>query len=557
MLDLLTISNYALIDNLEFQPGDGLSILTGDTGAGKSIMLRALSLLAGERADAGMIGDKSRKTVIEAIFERPSKEIVASLKQIDAEWDGGNIIIRREIAPNGRSRAFINDSPVPLSRLSDVANMLFDIHSQNATSQLSDPQFQLNLIDSFSGITAKVREYQAIFSEYVSIRQKINSFHTKRKEFEIQKEISELKLKKLNELNPKRGELEGLEKRYEALSNSAMLQEKISCALNDLNNDEGEGAVALLQNASNSLADIDFSLWQEDMKDFNLRLNQCLIELKDLSESLESFFNHMELDPSELQRMENRIDAYNTLIKEMKVSNEDRLIELRENLSRELSSFSSGADDAREMERKARELALQLKEKSAEISVLRKKSASQLEKKIVEEAVKLGLENINFKIEFKETKIGRNGNDSVEYLASLNRNRPLTAISKSASGGEMARLMLVIKKISAEKLELPTIIFDEIDTGVSGRIADKMGEMMKDMGKCQQIIAITHLPQVASKGKRHFKVYKTDIDDKTISNIKYLDRVEREEELARMLSGKNVNEIALENARILLKDSEN
>lgn len=557
MLDLLTISNYALIDNLEFQPGDGLSILTGDTGAGKSIMLRALSLLAGERADAGMIGDKSRKTVVEAIFEKPSKEIVASLKQIDAEWDGGNIIIRREIAPNGRSRAFINDSPVPLSRLSGVANMLFDIHSQNATSQLSDPQFQLNLIDSFSGITAKVKEYQAIFSEYVSIRQKINSFHIKRKEFEIQKEISELKLKKLNELNPKTGELEGLEKKYEALSNSAILQEKISSALNDLNNDEGEGAVALLQNASNSLSDIDFSLWQRDMKDFNIRLNQCLIELKDLSESLESFFNHMELDPSELQRMESRIDAYNSLIKEMKVSNEDRLIELRENLSRELSSFSSGAEDAKEMERKARELALQLKDKSAEISELRKKSASQLEKKIVEEAVKLGLENINFKIEFKETKIGRNGSDSVEYLASLNRNRPLTAISKSASGGEMARLMLVIKKISSEKQELPTIIFDEIDTGVSGRIADKMGEMMKDMGKSQQIIAITHLPQVASKGKRHFKVYKTDIDDKTISNIKHLEREEREEELARMLSGKNVNEVALENARILLKDSEN
>lgn len=557
MLDLLSISNYALIENLEFRPGEGFSILTGDTGAGKSIMLKALSLLAGERADAGMIGDKSRKATVEAFFIAPNDDVAAKIREMDPEWEGDSVIIRREILPSGRSRAFLNDSPVALNTLSAIATPLFDIHSQNATSNLSDPQFQLDLVDAFSDLKEMLEHYRHTFSKYVALHHDIREFRKRQKDFALRKEIIDIKLKKLEELSPKEGELQALEAKFEVLSDSASLMEKVSAASRNLTDEDSQGAVENLQRAVGTLSGVDFAVLREDMADFNKRLHQCLVELKDLSDSLENFLNGIDLDPARLEKIESRINQYNSLIREFKVGDENELIRVWKDLRNEVSDFSSADSDIEEKEKKARNLALILKEKSSEISSLRKAGALTLERRITEEARKLGLENIDFKIRFTETKIGKNGGDSVEFLASINKNQPLSPISKFASGGEMARLMLVIKKITAEKMELPTVIFDEIDSGVSGKIADKMGEMMKQMGETMQILAITHLPQVASKGKRHFKVFKTDVDDKTVSDIKLLDPTSREEEIARMLSGRDINEIAIRNARHLLNEASN
>lgn len=555
MLEVLNISNYALIENLELRPGKGLSILTGDTGAGKSIMLKALGLLAGERADTGMIGDSSKKTLVEATFVKPTQEVIAKVSDLDPEWDGENIIIRREISPSGRSRAFLNDSPIGLGVLSNIATLLFDIHSQNATSNLSDPKFQLDLVDAFSEIRETVADYREEFSKYAALRHEIQAYRNSKKDQDLKREISEIKLRKLDELKPVEGELETLEKKYDVLSNSASLKENLSKALFSLTNEDSTGALEDIRQALSLVSGIDFSVIDPEMRDFNSRLSQCVIELKDLTQTLESQVENMELDPGQLEKIENRINDYNRIIKELKVRDDRGLIELRDKLREELSVSDQENSLVEEKEKTARNLAITLKEKSAKISAIRKEGALRLEHQIVEEAKKLGLENIAFKVEFKASKIGKTGGDTVEFLASINKKQALSPISKFASGGEMARLMLAIKKITAEKLQLPTIIFDEVDTGVSGQIADRMGDMMREMGEKMQILAITHLPQVASKGKKHFKVFKTDTDDRTVSDIILLDNPGREKEIARMLSGKDINETALANARHLLKDS--
>ena len=555
MLEVLNISNYALIENLELRPGKGLSILTGDTGAGKSIMLKALGLLAGERADTGMIGDSSKKTLVEATFVKPTQEVIAKVSELDPEWDGENIIIRREISPSGRSRAFLNDSPIGLGVLSNIATLLFDIHSQNATSNLSDQKFQLDLVDAFSEIRETVADYREEFSKYAALRHEIQAYRNSKKDQDLKREISEIKLRKLDELKPVEGELETLEKKYDVLSNSASLKENLSKALFSLTNEDSTGALEDIRQALSLVSGIDFSVINPEMRDFNSRLIQCVIELKDLTQTLESQVENMELDPGQLEKIENRINDYNRIIKELKVRDDRGLIELRDKLRDELSVADQENSLVEEKEKTARNLAITLKDKSAKISAMRKEGALRLEHQIVEEAKKLGLENIAFKVDFKASKIGKTGGDVVEFLASINKKQALSPISKFASGGEMARLMLAIKKITAEKLQLPTIIFDEVDTGVSGQIADRMGDMMREMGEKMQILAITHLPQVASKGKRHFKVFKTDTDDRTVSDIILLDNPGREKEIARMLSGKDINETALANARHLLKDS--
>ena len=555
MLENLTISNYALIENLTFSPGKGLSILTGDTGAGKSIMIRALCLVAGERADTQMIGDKTRKAVVEASFAELPAAVKERIRKIDDEWDEGEIIIRREINPSGRSRAFLNDSPVSLSVLAEIARDLFDIHSQHGILNLSNPQFQLDLVDSMSEVSELLADYRKSFSRYVGLRHAIREYHEKRKDSELRRSLDEANLRKLDALKPKKGELELLEKRYDTLSHSEAIREKLSASLEFFTSDDPRGAIENLSEARQMLSNVDFSAWGDENADFNRRLEQCLIELKDLAETLGSTIEKLNFEPEELIRLESRINDYNQTVREMKVAGDSELVDLHENLKLRLDLLEGDENEVEEKEREARALAIELKEKAATISAHRKEGARRLEESIMDEAKKLGLENIKFHIRFSETKLGRSGGDAVEFMSAINKNQELMAVSRFASGGEMARMMLAIKKITAGRMQSPTVIFDEIDTGVSGNIADRMGEMMREMGAEMQIIAITHLPQVASKGRRHFKVFKTDNNEKTVSDIKQLTDSEREMELARMLSGRNINDAAVENARTLLKDS--
>lgn len=553
MLSRLSITNYALIERLDFQPGDGFSIITGETGAGKSVMLGALSLLKGERADMKVIADKEKKAVVEALFTDIDEDISSKILANDPEWDGGELIIRREIYPSGRSRAFINDSPSTLDQLQEVARGLLDIHSQNSNSLLSEQGIQLRLLDSIARNEKDMEEYSELFRQYVSVRQKIRKGKEEEAKNREQAEIIAFRLGQLEKLRPKSGELKKIEARYETLSNSEELRNSLVRARKALDGGETPGALEQIEEIRSALGSIDFSIWEEQDPQVMERLQQCAIELKDILELVDDSIAVMEYDPSTMAGLSARMRDYYSALRNFKVETDTELENLHARLRKQFRAIEAGENSTEELEAEARVLAGALKQKAAGISAKRHEAAGSLQVEIATEAKKLGLQNLSFEISLHDTKLTRTGGDTVEFLASFNKNGTPAPVGSMASGGEMARLMLAIKKITAFRLRLPTIIFDEIDTGVSGSIADSMGEMMKEMGKVMQILAITHLPQVAVKGTRHFKVYKEDREEKTVSDVMLLSDSQREEEIGRMLSGEKLDEAALSNARSLLK----
>lgn len=551
MLSRLTITNYALISRLELEPGIGLSIITGETGAGKSVMMGALGLIKGERADLKVISDKDKKATVEAVFTNLDDELVNKIKELDPEWNDGELILRREILPSGRSRAFVNDSPVTLQQLQEVSRGLLDIHSQNSNSLLSEQKMQLSLIDSVAGHSSALAEYEDLFRQYVALRQRIKLAKEEESKKRQQADIIAFRFGQLDKLRPKSGELKRIETRYEALSNSEEIREKLSGARNALAS-EGRGALESLENASSLLSGIDLSAWIED-SDIPARLRQCIIEVKDIAETVGGVLEDVEYDPSALDSLSSRMQAYYAAMKAFRVTDDQQLVQLYEEVKREYESLENGDMDTELLEKEARGKAIALKELAASISEGRRRAAGSLQSEIESEARRLGLENLDFRIEISASKLSRTGGDAVAFLAAFNKNQVPVPVGEMASGGEMARLMLAVKKITSGRLALPTVVFDEIDTGVSGHIADRMGEMMKEMGRDMQIITITHLPQVAAKGNRHFKVYKEDREDRTVTDVLLLSSEEREYEIARMLSGEEINEAAVDNARSLLK----
>lgn len=552
MLSRLSITNYALIEHLDFNPGEGLSIITGETGAGKSVMLGALSLLKGERADLKVIADKDKKAVVEAAFTGLDKSLVSKVLAYDPEWDGVELLVRREIYPSGRSRAFINDSPATLSQLEMIARGLLDIHSQNSNSLLSEQPTQLRLLDAVALNEELLEEYAGLFNRYVGLRQQIKREKEEEARCREQSEVIAFRLSQLDKLKPKAGELRKIEARYETLSNSEEIRNSLVEARRSLDGDPS-GALDRIEDARSALADIDFSIWEDRDPQVLDRLNQCVIEIKDILESVDGALGMMEFDPSTMAGLSSRMNEYYAALKNFRVETDADLENLHESLKRQFNSIESGASSTADLEAEARKIALNLKDKAGVISSRRHEAGVSLQEEIQAEARKLGLENLNFQIRISDAKLSRSGGDNVEFLASFNKNGRLAPVREMASGGEMARLMLAVKKITSSRLCLPTIVFDEIDTGVSGSIADRMGEMMMEMGRAMQIITITHLPQVAVKGSRHFKVYKEDRGEKTVSDVMLLSDSQREEEIGRMLSGECLDEAALSNARSLLK----
>lgn len=555
MLSRLSISNYALIEQLDFEPGEGFSIITGETGAGKSVMLGALLLLKGERADMKVISDKTKKAVVEASFSDIDGSTAAKVLAFDPEWDGHELILRREILPSGRSRAFINDSPATIHNLEEVADDLLDIHSQNSNTILSQQSTQLRLVDSIAGNENLLSQYSRDYKKYVALRQQIKTNREEVARNKEQAEIIAFRLGILDKLKPKAGELKKIEIKHETLSNAEEIRESLLKARKALYGGEtsGEGAVDLIDNARSALSDIDFTLWEEEDPEIQERLRRCVVELKDIVETIEGVVGLMEFEPEALASLSSRMKDYYTAFKTFRVETDERLEEMHAELKRQFACIENEDSDTLELEREAREIAKILKQQAAELTERRRKGASDLTAEIETEARKLGLENLRFEIELSNCKLSKTGGDRIQFKAAFNKNGALLPVGEIASGGEMARLMLAIKKITSARLSLPTIVFDEIDTGVSGPIASRMGDMMMEMGRVIQILTITHLPQVAVKGTRHFKVYKTDRQDKTVSDVMMLTDVEREEEIARMLSGEKINEAALINARSLLK----
>lgn len=553
MLSRLSISNYALIENLDFLPGEGLSIITGETGAGKSVMLGALSLLKGERADMKVIADKDKKAVVEASFTQLDPIVTEEIRAMEPEWDGVELLLRREITPSGRSRAFINDSPATIVQLQNVARNLLDIHSQNSNSLLSEQSTQLNLLDEIAGNDELLKTYSEEFRNYVALRQEIKRRKEEASKNREQAEIIAFRLGQLDKLRPKAGELKKIEARYDVLSNSEALREALIRGRRALDGGESPGALEQIDEARTALSAVDFSVWEENDTEVMERLKQCAIEIKDIIETIDAGIGIMEFDPASMAQLSARMTEYYTAIKNFKVESDADLEELHLKLRKQYASIENIDEDTEMLGKEARKIASELKQTAAQLSERRKTAAEDLQLQIENEARKLGLNNLRFKILVSDTKLSKTGGDRVEFQASFNKNSALSPVGEMASGGEMARLMLAIKKITSTRLELPTIIFDEIDTGVSGSIADRMGEMMMEMGNVMQILTITHLPQVAAKGSRHFKVYKEDCRDRTVSNVKLLSDSEREEEIGRMLSGEEIDDAALTNARSLLK----
>lgn len=555
MLRSLHISNYALIDTVDITFHNGLNIITGETGAGKSIMLGALSLILGERADLKAVRDSGRKSVIEATFEihdyRRLKEYCVAN---DIEWDDNVCILRREIAPAGRSRAFINDSPVTLDLLSHVAMLLVDIHSQHNNRLLSSPEFQLSIIDTLAGNEELLADYSRRFLTY---RRALKRLRDTRKAIEQNRQdedFTRFQLEQLDAMNLERGEQEQLEKDREVLANITEIKTTLGGALDALSNGT-HNALALLGDAVEYCEQLSQVL--EDADNIVERLNTAHIELRDIADTLSDFDRDLNADPDELEAVERRLNDIYSLQSKHHVNSVDELIELRENFRIKLSTLENSSYTIEELEKEARRAKAAAREIAAELTRRRTEEARRFEQILCETASPLGMKNLRAHVEITTGDMTPAGMDTVEFRFAFNKNQTPIPVGGAASGGEISRLMLSIKNIIASRMQLPSIIFDEIDTGVSGDVANRMGRMMRDISRSIQVMAITHLPQVAALGNAHYKVYKLDDDDATHTHIRQLGDDERVDEIAVMLSGSTVDSAARANALSLLNASKN
>ena len=550
MLKSLHISNYALIDTVDINFHHGFNTITGETGAGKSIMLGALSLILGGRADLKAVRDSGKKSVIEASFE-VSK--YPKLKEYcldnDIEWDDTLCILRREIAPAGRSRAFINDSPVTLDLLSHVAMQLVDIHSQHQNPVLTTDEFQLRVLDNLAGNGELLSEYSRRYAAY---RNTLKRLHDTKKLIEQNRndeDFTRFQLEQLDELGLTDGEQEQLEHDRDILSNITDIKSTLSGALDSLS--EGtHNALGLLAETSDYCEEL--SQYLEDSDNISERLETVRIELRDIAETLSAYDQEFQADPEELEAIESRLNTIYSLQQKHRVSTVGELITLREELRDKLDKLENSTFTIEELEKEARRAKAAAKQLALELSQRRSEEAARLEETLRETAMPLGMKNLRTQVKVSQGELTPTGMDKVEFLFAFNKNQPLMPVGGTASGGEISRLMLSIKAIIATKMQLPSIIFDEVDTGVSGDVANRMGAMMQDISRNIQVITITHLPQVAAKGNAHFKVYKEDDDEATHTRIRELNADDRVDELAVMLSGSKVDEAARANARSLL-----
>ena len=562
MLKTLRITNYALIDRLELEFGPGLTIITGETGAGKSIMLGALSLLLGGRADTRVIGDSSRKSEVEAIFVDVDPELRPVFDERGIEWvdadsdgrDGNEVIIRREISASGRSKVYINDRSVTLLTLSLVASRLIDIHSQHANAKLSDPAEQLRVVDLLSDNKAQLAEYRKEFAAYVDIRRRLKALREEMSKSAENADFMKFQLEQLDKLKPRRGELVETERRFEVLSDADEIRDRLR-TMGAMLGTGDSGALTLISEAGAEAGKVDFSLFGKEAENADIprRLASLSVELKDIYETVCDMAEEVDSDPAGLARLSARMNSYYEAVKNFRVKEADELVDLRDEVRRKLSDIGGEGTELPQLEELSRLAARRLKRVAAALTESRTVGAERLSRLITETARPLGLSNLTFQARLSTAKLGPAGQDYMEFLCSFNKNGRMQPLADVASGGEVSRMMLSLKAILAGKMNLPTIIFDEVDTGVSGEIADKMGAMMRDMGVDMQVLVITHLPQVAAKGNAHFKVFKHDDESRTFTNVKRLSDDERVREIASMLSGSEVTGSALAAARDLMK----
>lgn len=558
MLKTLHINNFALIENLEVDFKDGFSSITGETGAGKSIILGAIDLLRGRRSETKMLRNKELKAVIEAEFNIKGKfEVEKFLRDngFDINTDG-SLILRREISASGRTRAFVNDSPANLGNLEQLSSFLIDVHSQHQTQAIvADSKMRLKFIDALDNDFSLQLKYQNLFNSYIELRNKTRKLRSEIDRDKIKKESLEFQYNRLTKLNIKLGEQFQLEQRYRFLSNADKIKASIeeSTSLIRLLPDS---AISNLEKVVSYLSKKDIQTYNSSIANITLRLENSIIELKDIYEELDHLGSLLQMhDSSDLLKIESRLNEIYEAQLEFKLKNADDLYNLKIEIENQLKQSNVNTEELKILEMAMKQKASELQDCAASLTSKRQILARKFSQLVETSSKSLGLANIKFEAQITPAKLSPTGADYVEFLCAFNKNQPLMNLQQTASGGETSRLMLCMKGIIADKTDLPTIIFDEIDTGVSGEIASKVGKLMQNMGKRLQVLAITHLPQVAVSANRQYKVFKTDNETDTSTQIKRLSKEERELEIAKMLSGASVDNAAIRNAKALLKEA--
>jgi len=551
MLKQLYIRNFTLIDTLNMQFKSGFSVITGETGAGKSIILGAIGLLLGQRADSKMIRHGAAKCVIEAHFDLSRYGMEPFFEKNDIEYDAYDCIIRRELTATGKSRAFINDSPAPLSMLKELGEMLVDVHSQHQNLLINKQDFQLNVVDIIADNSALLDRYQETYALYTQKRRLLDEL---REEIEGNRRNADFLQFQYDELVSAgliSGEQEELEQKADTMSHS----EEIKSALYDADRQlsaDGTGVVSNLHSAVNAINSIIRVMPAAET--LAQRMESCHIELKDISLEISSMLDDIDFDPAELDAINSRLDKIYDLEKKYRCNTVDELTELRNSLEKKLNEIENSDGTLNELEREIAEIKAECERQAATISTTRRASAAQIEREMLTRLSTLGMPNVQFRVAIDNEPLGKNGTDKASFLFCANRSGQLQPVAQVASGGEIARVRLSFKAMISGAVKLPTIIFDEIDTGVSGKIAEQMAQIMQQMGRSdRQVISITHLPQIAALGTTHYKVYKEDTTDGTISHMQMLTPDERIREIAQMLSGSDVSEAAINNAKQLLK----
>ena len=549
MLTQLSIKNYALINELKIDFSSGLSIITGETGAGKSILLGALGLVLGNRADSSTLKDNSKKCIVEAKVSIANYNLREFFEEVDLDYED-HTIIRREILPSGKSRAFVNDTPVNLSILNDLRSNLIDVHSQHQTLSLSDTNFQFSVIDALAKNASKIENYKKGLIKLKNLKKQLEDLKTSQREANQQHDYNLHLFNELNDANLEIDEQEILEEKLEKLNNIEDIKINLSEAL-EISINEEIGLQTLLNTLENRLSKI--SSFSKEYKDLSDRITSVKIELDDIVSELEDENENVEFNPNEAEELNDRLQLIYNLQKKHYVNSNKELLEIFEDLSNKIIAVESSEEVINQKESEIKEVEQKLNDLAEKISKARQKVIPTLQSALQSLLSDLGMQNARFsiKVNLKDSYFS-NGKDELQFLFSANKGGSFGELKKVASGGELSRIMLAIKKILSENISLPTIIFDEIDTGVSGEISNKIAIIMQQMSKQMQVITITHLPQIAAKGNNHYKVYKEDINNTTTTNLRLLNPDERIVEIAEMLSGKEFSETAITHAKELL-----
>lgn len=552
MLKQLYIKNFALIDTLDMRFHPGFSVITGETGAGKSIILGAINLLLGQRADSKLIKKGCDKCIIEAHFDLSKYDMKGFFDENDIEYDAEDCIMRRELTAAGKSRAFINDTPAPLATIKRLGEQLIDIHSQHQNLMLNSEDFQLNVLDIISQDSSMVNDYNAAYRKLTEARRAVSEMKEEIEKGIENEEFLRFQYKELEDANLEVGMQEKLETEAEKLNHVEDIKSALYQADGIMSGSEGNGVVEQIKEAAKAIEGIKDIF--PDVEEINSRLEDCYIELKDLAQEINVKAEDIDFEPGRLQQVDDLLDNIYSLEQKHHTDSVEELISIKDRLHEQICNIDNSDERLKELETEEQKAMEACKKKAATLTATRKKAAKIVEEGMKKRLVPLGIPNVRFAIDIEPKDFMKDGCDRVSFLFSANTNTELQPVSQVASGGEIARVMLSLKAMISSAVKLPTIIFDEIDTGVSGKIAEKMAIIMQEMAQSdRQVISITHLPQIAARGTNHYKVYKEETNNGTTSRMKELQMEERTDEIAQMLSGADITEAARHNAAELLK----